>query len=554
MANNTKIISMKIKKFRGLENIDIDFSDHITLLCGKNGTSKSTILGIVAQVFSFRTDYSVSNPVKNALLEYKSLLGKSYESKFSEHFRFSEKFDKPGSMDVELDVFDGVEGVLKQSLNLKLYDSADRAKSRPVLRGNSDRNITHPVIYLSVNRLTPIAGRQYKLSEDSYLTIDNNRSEAMKLLNKILIQDKEYFDTTTGSIESLAPHNEDYDHESISVGEDNVGQIVRALMSFKMLSERYDKYKGGILLIDELDAGLFPAAQEELLAVLKKYCKTYNIQVIATTHSELMIKDIYNLREKNKHKTIYLTNTYGPIQVREDFSWEEIESDINVKTKTVAPKINLPLINIYFEDDEARLFFKSIVNGRKINRLINILNVNLGSESYMSLLRAKIPEFTDNIIILDGDKKYKNDNILNLPSHLPPDQLIFSILNKLDGSHDLWKNPYGFTKPLFLRKRHYVDFLNLDSKKDLSVTIEEYRNSKEYQGGRVREGFKNFYKDEEIQRLVTGKVNYNPFRIWKKENRELVDRFTNELINAMKAIYLSKYKVSNKEVDRYFEI
>ena len=56
MKNITRIKQLNIKHFRGLKNVEIDFGERITLICGKNGTSKSTILGIVAQIFSFRSN------------------------------------------------------------------------------------------------------------------------------------------------------------------------------------------------------------------------------------------------------------------------------------------------------------------------------------------------------------------------------------------------------------------------------------------------------------------------------------------------------------------
>ncbi|MDE7651575.1 ATP-binding protein [Enterobacter hormaechei] len=57
MANQiTKIRKIQVTKFRGLKNINIEFGNRLTVICGKNGTSKSTILGIIAQIFSFSRD------------------------------------------------------------------------------------------------------------------------------------------------------------------------------------------------------------------------------------------------------------------------------------------------------------------------------------------------------------------------------------------------------------------------------------------------------------------------------------------------------------------
>lgn len=558
MKNNaTKLKKIKINRFRGLKGVTIEFGDRITLICGKNGTSKSTILGIIAQIFSFSTDYT-ENPVnKNNLKKYKTLLDKPYESKFSEHFRFSENYDIPGSMDVDIELYDGIEKKNRDSLKLKLYDSKDRNKSRPVLRGNNDRNITNPIIYLSVNRLTPIVLRDYGLSTDKY--IEENKEEALRLTNAILLQSSTEIDTTSGSIQSLAPHNSEYDFQSISVGEDNVGQIVRALLSFKKLKEEYKNYAGGILLIDEVDAGLFPAAQIELFKVLTDYCKKYDIQVIMTSHSPTMIEEVFNQSDIKNYKINYLTNTFGKIQVMPDYSWRDIDADIHAKTKKVLEDIKLPKINVYCEDIEAREFMKALIRKKKLTRIISISNTSLGSEQMISLSNEKIPEFyTKSVIILDPDKSdiVNRSNFCVLPGVLPPDQLLFDFLRRLPEDSKFWNNKYGFTKPVFRRiaNNHLGKILDVNYFEiSLQDQLDNYRKSDLNKAGVVREKFKKFFKDEEIQRVFNLSISENPFSYWKKENVGIVDNFEQELIKSIKYCLIRGYRVPKDLVDVYFE-
>lgn len=42
--NITKIKKISITKFRALENIDIEFADRITVICGKNGMANPQYL------------------------------------------------------------------------------------------------------------------------------------------------------------------------------------------------------------------------------------------------------------------------------------------------------------------------------------------------------------------------------------------------------------------------------------------------------------------------------------------------------------------------------
>ena len=61
-----------------------------------------------------------------------------------------------------------------------------------------------------------------------------------------------------------------------------MGKIILALLSFKRLKEKYPKgYKGGILLIDELDATMYPGSQERLLRVLRRWSNRYRIKLFS---------------------------------------------------------------------------------------------------------------------------------------------------------------------------------------------------------------------------------------------------------------------------------
>ncbi|WP_227736674.1 AAA family ATPase, partial [Yersinia proxima] len=338
-TNTTKLRSLHVENFRGLNDIEINFGERITIICGKNGTSKSTILGLVAQIFSFNKDLSTVPATQ--LNEYKTLADTPFKSAFSEHFRISELHDTPGSMSVNYKVYDGTVDKNLDNITLGLYYSRDRRKARAVVRGNdgipdinTSRNLTHPVIFLSLKRLLPITLRT-TYSERSVEYIVKNSNKIMAMNNRLLIKNtSKNITATTGTIESLVVHGDNYDHESVSVGEDNVGQIIQAIFSFKRLKEVYTDYHGGILLIDEADAGLFPAAQVKLIEVLKKAAKDYNLQIIMTSHSPLIIEDIYHLNKKAEkdYRTIYLTDSFGEIQVKNNYSWPEINAELFVKT------------------------------------------------------------------------------------------------------------------------------------------------------------------------------------------------------------------------------
>ncbi|MCM7883700.1 MULTISPECIES: AAA family ATPase [Enterobacter cloacae complex] len=578
MANSiTKLRSMNVESFRGLKNVNISFGERITVICGKNGTSKSTILGIIAQIFSFSRDYS-KDPAE-LLGSYRTLTGNRFKSQFSEHFRFSSKFDTPGGMEVQITLYDGAFEKELNNLRLGLVDSTYHQKARPVLRNNdvlgnknTSRNVTHPVIYLSLQRLLPITLRPEYSERDVQYIIDNKK-EILSMNRRLLIKENGTSITaTTGTIDSMVVHGDNYDHESVSVGEDNVGQIIQAIFSFKRLKDELKDYHGGMLLIDEADAGLFPAAQIELINVLKKMASKLDLQIVMTSHSPILIEEVFKLSKvaDKDYRTVYLTDTYGPISAKTNLSWPEINADLLVDTIKVDAEEAFPKINIYFEDFEAYLFFKQLITERHINKILTPLkDVNISCSTMLDLMARKIPEFINkSIIVLDGDvvndngqnaKKAKSEKSLCLlPTTLPPDQLLFEFLYNLDKKDLYWQKNQGFTRQVFIRiSGDIIDRLNIVGEKiSLEDIIKNYRKGKSEESvkGELRKLFKAFAQNDKIRTLLTGPVSKNPFRYWINQNPELKLEFKKKfeacLINAL----ISGFGIDSGKVYGYLQI
>jgi len=570
----TKLRSLNVKSFRGLKDVDINFGERVTVICGKNGTSKSTILGIIAQIFSFTKDYSMDPP--DSLVEYRTLTNDAFKSQFSDHFRFSSKYDLPGTMDVHIKLYDGAFDKELNNLKLGLVNSSYHSKPRPVVRGNdalgagnNSRNVTHPVIYLSLQRLLPITLRP-EYGERDVAYVIGHKDEIMAMNRRLLIKNTGTTVTaTTGTIDSLVVHGDNYDHESVSVGEDNVGQIIQAIFSFKRLKEDFPNYHGGILLIDEADAGLFPAAQVELINVFKKIARDYNLQIVMTSHSPILIEEVYKLSQvaEKDYSTIYLTDTFGPIQSKTNLSWPEINADLMVDTIQVDPEASFPKVNVYFEDNEAYLFFKQLVTERYINKILNPLkNINISCSTMLDLMARRIPEFvTKSIIVLDGDvskdkspnaKKAKDEKSLCLlPSTLPPDQLLFEFLYNLEPADEYWVKNKGFTKAVFLKvSSDIIDKLKLGSAPiSLEKEIVKFMKGKNEESvkGELRKLFKKFAQNEKINDCLTGPVRKNPFRYLLSRNPELKAEFLENFEKCLIHALLNGYGVESGKVYGY---
>jgi len=542
--SKTVLKKLVVNKFRALSGVELEFGDHITVICGKNGTSKSSILGIAAQIFSFDTDYQ-----NNHSLSFHPIAGGLFKSQYSEHFRISENFDKPGSMDVDIELHDGY---TNKPSTAKLVLMKRNQSPRPVVRnnstsqGNKSRNFTHPVIFLSLKRLYPIAARDYKIKDFDYLS--RNRQRFINLTNELLNRSSSQATGTDGTISSAVAHGPNYDQESVSAGEDNAGQIILSLMSFRKLKEEYSDYKGGLLLIDEADAGLFPAAQTNLINMLDRECKELNLQVIMTSHSPVLIEHAFEKSKvyRKKYKTIYLSNTYGDVQVMKDWSWAQISADINTKTISTSAGVSLPKLNTYFEDTEALGFFSALTNRQPLKKFISpMADITLGCSNYLQLIKKKVPEFSEkSIICLDADQQTKVKGktlktVILLPGDLPPDQLIFEFLYNLPADHAFWKNELQFTRYNFTNAaREVLSELSIsEDHVDLKERLLAYDGDK-----KPREVFKRFYKDGEFQKLVSGgEKKYNPWMLWIEHNKESTNHFLTQLkeitYNVMKKGY-----------------
>lgn len=544
----TQLKKLVIEKFRALNNVEVEFGDHITVVCGKNGTSKSSILGIAAQIFSFEKDY-----VKDDGLSFRQIAGGTFKSQYSEHFRISEKFDVPGSMTVNIELHDGY---TDQAATATLQLDKRGKLPRPVVRKNStaptsdlaSRNFTHPVIFLSLKRLYPIADRKYNVSDFEYLK--RHKQEFIRLTNELLNRGSSHATGTDGTISSAVAHGENYDHESVSAGEDNAGQIILALMSFRKLKDEYPDYKGGLLLIDEADAGLFPTAQVNLLKMLDRECRNLNLQVVMTSHSPVLIEYAFEQSQqfRRRYKTVYLSNTYGDVQVMQDWSWAQISADINTKTIATASGASLPNVNVYFEDKEAADFFAALMSRQPVKKFTTPMpEITLGCSNYLQLIQKGIPEFSQrSIVCLDADqalqikgKHFKT--VVLLPGTLPPDQLIFEHLYNLPASHEFWKNDMQFTRDVFTNSARDVinEFAINGNAADVKKLVAAYQGEK-----KPRAVFKQFYKGEDFQKLVSsGTKPYNPWKHWVASNPAASNKFLQEFKAAIHGVMKNGYTV-----------
>ena len=499
-----KIEKIHIKKFRGFKNVNFSLGSSLTIIAGQNGTQKTTLLGLLSQPFSI-TDK------QNPLYNEKPLCGGNFKSAFAEKFKLSDIHDKPKQHEWSLFLKGDaspfvIESIPRDKGNIRFWKKGDRSKGSGYL--------PLPVIYLSLNRLIPL-GEDAKIDVTDIELTKEEIEFCVFWHKKILIilddfKKSDYLESTLKN--TLGVSTDFYDWKQNSAGQDNIGKILLAILSFKRLKEKHsDTYSGGILTIDEIDATLYPASQEKLIDALSRFASDYNLQKIFTTHSLSILEHLDKKpdRQKEKNKIILLKKQNAKVIAIENCSFQDITASLNAAKSEEVVENNLM---IFSEDDESRCFIKQLL-GISITKKLKILDCNLGGESLMHLAENKVPGFCspDSIVILDGDKnqkiKPKLNNFLCLPGIKSPEKLLAEYLFNLDDTDKLWGNiNRNYTKQVCFR--------------DFSL--------KEINSDRVKakKWFTELKKD-------AGRNAYKVINPWKKENK----KDTNNFIKSFLEIY-----------------
>jgi len=505
------IKSVHVKKFRGFDDLSFQLGSAMTVIAGQNGTQKTTLLGMLTQPFS------ISNR-SNPMFAEKPLTGGNYRSSFAEKFKLSDTFDKPKTHEWTLffshtnEQAFTVESIArsKRKAGVRFWKKGTRAKGSGY--------IDLPVIYLSLSRLFPIG-------EDNAIASSNNIKLSMlefelykRWHNKILIipngemTSVDYLASRQKT--TLGVNTSHYDWKMNSAGQDNIGKILLAILSFKRLGDKYGNlYQGGILAIDELDATLYPASQLKLLEIFRKFSSQYKIQIVFTTHSLTILKKVCEWQADTnilgQVRVLYLQRTDSKVEIVEKASYDTIRDNLNVAMGISQVKAKIP---IFTEDEEGKTFFRALIKRRAST--FEFFDCRLGCDELLELSIGKVPGFRypESLIVLDGDVKKKTKkknkiasakNILLLPGGDSPERLIAKFLFDLSDTSCIWGmiSP-GYNKQ-FAFKNYAID--------DIVVS---------------RDDAKKWFKE---QKQFWGKMCVKVINPWIKQNQSEVNCFIENL-------------------------
>lgn len=446
--------------FRKLGGLKIEFSERITLIAGHNGIGKSTILGLLTNTFGITTP------------EPKSYFGESYFKNIEKivYLAVQEAInakENPSSAPVVVSQVGNVIVRKRCAMTQRTKWNRARVVPRTVEKSKDDpvgqdAKVPLPTIYLGIRRLASIGEADELDVSSAMLSMHEDDRRIMVDFVKSVIAGVAINDQITqtaikssGKL-SVQPGFDSHDAMAISVGQDSLGSIATSLASFSRLKrDQGTAYRGGLLVIDEIDVGFHPHALRKLSEALKTYARKLNLQVIATTHSPALIECIHPEGKGKKDapdSVVYLLDTNTP-RLAEDQSLSAILDDMSLK-QDLPQKAAKPKLGVYFEDVEAVQLFDAIYpvgKRRAMSRKNGITLVPIALEvggSNLLKLPDNDPIFRDRVLIVDADTKVpaksKNrGNVAKLPcpkgttgTGRSPENMIIAFLKAMMDAHD----------------------------------------------------------------------------------------------------------------------
>lgn len=576
MASSKRIrpYHFNIEYFRNFKEVSFELGRKITVISGQNGVGKSNLLSLIAS---------------GSGLNKKSVLGSNFQPEFYDFFNVDKDEDFENYKLYLTYVEDGGTTALTKRLSFKDDTKTDRGiriiprttnvniegctlkqaeeKAKMEYDVGGAARVRIPTIYLSLSRLYPLGERKdtvkiteirktnpfYQKKADEkykywYNTVIPNSIKNEAVLSKV--------EKNTCSRASLHMDINNTPTLSQSIGQDNLGNIISALVDIYMLSLD-DDYKGALLCIDEIDVSLHPDTQIRLLDLFNQLSEELGIQFVVSTHSLTILKAVLKKEKRNSidFKVVYLKTPSAPY-VTDRKSYELLKADMFGSLSFQRPKVK-----VYFEDEIGKALFGMLLDAfrniyyavetniedpilrnssdvrdyEKINDSIhslggllqfanntNYISTILGCEELFKVNDAD-EYFKRVIFVLDGDARYKdpeqkpkirdyldekydprklhlNDrnharNICFLPDYFAPESFLYAIIHTVS------------TKPM----EHLSFWRGLDSNETTALYTSEKIST-------MFAGLSGEYNNDDLKTIFTDSFENEVWQFIKKSD------------------------------------
>lgn len=356
------ILGIRIKCFRSLKEQSLILGEHVTVLSGRNGTMKTSLMGLLAHPFSSEAKDAFGNDLKTPLQEV---------------FRLSAEFDTDDYFyDMTLRTGDGA--ILAEPVSIyRVKENTNR--HRIVVSGaeKGDGNFLYNTSFLNLKRLFPLVDTKAAPTTDQAIALSASEAADLKDFYENIFPSSDYeafvpvHQKKVKSTFALSGTTARYDWHSISSGEDNLGAIFNRLVGFQRAFIAGQKTGNGILCIDEFESSLHPVAQLRLLEYLFRWSAKYKVQVVISTHSLHLIQDIYLRHSANLSAGRIVINFVSkssahdenfPILKNPDYELAYKELTLSSPAKVAAAR----KVRVFCEDEHAIHFAKRLVKSQDV--------------------------------------------------------------------------------------------------------------------------------------------------------------------------------------------
>jgi predicted ATPase len=324
---------IEIAGIRGWTGQRIDFTFPFVAIVGENGSGKSTILQAVASI------YKSPSPDK---------------SLFASDFFPDTAWEVLTNASIKYSVREGSTSVV---------GSVRKPSTR--WRGNPERRERH-VIYIDLRRTQPMASQvgYSRIAKPQFKEATQSPFSQDKLRRFAGIVGRPYshagYSLTDADNKRWVPvvqlHNNRYSGFHQGAGEITLAELIRD-----------DIPNCSIVLIDEIETSLHPRAQRRLIRDLAEICRQRDLQVIITTHSSYVLDEL-----PNQGRAYVMSTSTGRqlvTGVSPFFAMTQMDEERH------------PEIDLYMEDDRARILLEELITAHKRELLPRCAMIPYGAAS-----------------------------------------------------------------------------------------------------------------------------------------------------------------------------
>lgn len=446
---------------RGLNDFTIDFRYPVTVVAGENGTGKSTILACAACAYHNRDLYT-PNDIDPRRPYYT----------FSDFLIFTPADNPPRDTKVTWHYSGDGYPLTHTAIKKNKWSKYDRRPIRAVQFVGISRALPareRTVLRSHFAKIRPLKGRRYTTEETSQIghVLGVKYSMAGRAISG-------------GYNLHVTESKARYSGFNMGAGEDSIFELVEIM---HLLPE------GALLIIEEIETGLHPAAQVRLLEEIHAIAFKRHLQIILTTHSFDVLKNVPKEgRIFLKRYTSGIVPLYG---IAPAYAFSLMSDAV------------LPELTIYVEDDVTRLLIYSCLS-LNVRSRCRILEIGSNEALASQLAGARRDTGIGKVLgIYDGetsiekfagffkkqlqrnlseeDDEWLNEHSIACPGKMPPEAWIIEKLcnpitikefsAELNSSE---KELMPIIERLSIKDHHDIFF---ELSKQTGLTIQEVKNS-----------------------------------------------------------------------------